>query len=68
MARIQQPESLKWNIISPCMALLINRPSFITKFSIRIQNDRNGGNGIEICVKGMFLGHSLFLRCLNSLT
>jgi hypothetical protein len=28
----------------------------------------NGGNGVEIHVKGMFLGHSLLLICMNTLT
>jgi hypothetical protein len=35
--------SLKWNIISPCMTLLMNWPNSVTMFSIWILNVGNGG-------------------------
>jgi len=36
--------------------------------SIWIKNDANGGNGVEMYAKGIFLGHSLLQSCMDTLT
>jgi hypothetical protein len=57
MAQIPWDGSLKWKIISPCMASMMNWPKLVIVSSIRILNVGNGGDAIKIHAKGMFLGH-----------
>jgi hypothetical protein len=39
-----------------------------TVFSIQIKNVGNGGNGEKMFAKGMWVGHTLRQRFMNSLT
>jgi hypothetical protein len=68
MAQIPRAGSLKWNIIFLCMALLMSWPNFVMLFSIWILNAGNGGNGVKMHAKGMFLGPSLLQIFMNALT
>jgi hypothetical protein len=68
MAQIPRARSVKWNIISPCVTLLMIFPNFIMVSSIWILDVGNGGNDIQIHAKGMLLGHSLLSIFMNSLT
>jgi hypothetical protein len=43
-------------------------PSFIMVSSIWILNTGNGGNGVKIYAKGMFLGNSFLLMFMITLT
>jgi hypothetical protein len=56
-AQIPWVGSLKWNIIYPCMTLLMIWKNFIMISYIWILNVGNGGNGIKIHARGMLLGH-----------
>ena len=68
MAQIPLVESLKWNTTSPCMASLMTSKKFVTVSYIWTLNVGNGGHGVTNHANDMWLGPSLWLKFMTTLT